>query len=179
MSLLKLDPHSPAAAIAAGLLLLLFGRRLYWLLVGATGFVAGVVFAERFAQLQPPLLVLAVAIAAGLVGALLAVWLQGAMVAIAGFAIGAGLAGSLFPDPGGHTYAWLPVLIGGVVGALLVVVAFDYALIALSSLGGAALLAQAVTAERPLAAAVFLAAAALGIVVQSMQLRGARPLRSA
>ena len=38
----------PVAALLVGLLLLFFGRKLFWLFVGATGFIVGLEFAAAF-----------------------------------------------------------------------------------------------------------------------------------
>ena len=171
-------PHSSGAALVVGALLLLLGRRLYWLFVGTIGFLAGFMLAQRFAQHQPALVILAIALVTGLIGAVLAVWLQEAMVLVAGFLLGAGLGSSLFASADAHTLAWLAALIGGVVGALLVLLVFDWALIVLSSVGGAALVAQSLGLDRSLAAMVFVAAALVGIVVQAQTMRGGNGLDS-
>lgn len=169
---MRFAPHSAGAAIVAGILLLLFGRRLYWLFVGTIGFVGGFMFAQRFAQHQPALAILAIALATGLIGAVLAVWLQEAMVLVAGFLLGAGLGSSLFTSADAQTFSWLAAVIGGVVGALLVLIVFDWALIVLSSVAGAALVAQSLGMARSLAAIVFVVAALVGIVVQSQTMPG-------
>jgi hypothetical protein len=167
--------------VIAGALLLLLGRRLYWLLVGAAGFIAGIRLAEHLALPQPPLVILAIALVAGLIGAVLALWLQAAMVAIAGFAIGAACADALFANPTAplqwQTVPWLAVLVGGVLGAVLVLIVFDWALILLSSLAGAGLLVQPLHGDRTLVSAAFCAAVLVGIAVQATQLRTAAPSR--
>lgn len=172
---MPLQEQTTLFLVTGGALLLLFGRRLYWLFVGVIGFVIGMRLAGELAIHQPPLVILAIALVAGLVGAILALWLQKAMVALAGFAIGGACAAMLLGRPSPEQAPWLALLIGGVIGAVLVLVVFDWALIVLSSLGGAGLVAQAVPGREVLALSVFFAAAALGILVQASQLHGDRP----
>jgi uncharacterized membrane protein YeaQ/YmgE (transglycosylase-associated protein family) len=156
---MPLQTQTTLFLLIGGVVLLLYGRRLYWLFVGVIGFVIGMRLAGELALHQPPLVILAIALLAGLVGALLALWLQKAMVALAGFALGGAFAATLLGRPWPSEATWIAVLIGGVVGALLVLVVFDWSLIVLSSLAGGGLV-------------VFCAAAALGILVQGWQLRG-------
>lgn len=162
-------------AIGVGILLLLLGRQLYWIVVGVLGFVAGMTLAEQLVGEQAGLIVLAIAVLAGLLGAVLAVALQSVMVALAGFAIGGQLAASLFDGAGGSLAngvpaAWLPYVIGGIIGAVLVLLAFDWALIVLSSLLGASLVTQPLATQRPLGVGIFVAAFAIGVAVQFLQM---------
>ncbi len=52
-------------AVALGLLLLFFGRKLFWVFVGVFGFLAGVQIAARVAQGQPELILLLIAAGLG------------------------------------------------------------------------------------------------------------------
>ena len=75
-----------------GALILFFGRRLYWLAVGVLGFLMGVqLAAELLAEAQLVVQLLA-AVAAGILGATLAVVFQRVAFAIGGFLAGAYLA---------------------------------------------------------------------------------------
>ena len=130
--------------ILAGAAVLLFGRRLFWLFVGVVGFVVGVELATLFLQPAPQLVVIAVGVIAGLIGAVLAYFLQQMMIAAAGFMVGGYIAlafagAVLVTRP---NIAWLPFVIGGGIGAILVLLVFDWALILLSSLFGARLLIE-------------------------------------
>jgi hypothetical protein len=159
-----------------GVILLLFGRRLFWLFVGAAGFVAGLTFARELAFPQAQWTVLLVAIVAGLIGAVVSVFLQQIAIAVAGFLLGGYVATSLFLSAGQTTSGSLLYVIGGVVGALLVVTLFDYALIVLSSLAGATLLAQAIGREQAVSVLVFVVALVVGLAAQLAQLRSAPPV---
>ncbi len=153
--------------VVLGACLLGLGRRLFWLLVGALGVVAGMRFATTAFAGQPPWLLWALALAAGVVGAILALVLQTLAIALAGIAAGAYTVSYLLHLWGrGGGAAWVWVLLGGVVGGLLMLAAFEWTLILLSSLIGAALVAQGAGLHRPLAGVALLALCLAGIFTQ-------------
>src|SRR3970040_1727818 len=78
--------------VVVGLLLLAVGKRLFWLFVAAVGFVATLAGAARFFQPQSELTLFVIAVVAGFVGALLAVFAQKLAVGVAGFLAGGYLA---------------------------------------------------------------------------------------
>jgi len=160
------------AVVLVGALLLLFGRKLFWLFVGAAGFVAGVQLARDILAPQPDWVVLAAGVAAGLLGALLAVVVERIAVAAAGFLIGGYLLASLAGAGGYADVAAIAWVVGGLVGALLVSLVLDPALIVLSSLAGAALVTQGLALGAGVAPWAFAAALALGLLVQFAQLGG-------
>jgi hypothetical protein len=154
--------------ILIGILVLTLGRRLFWLFVGVVGFALGFTFATEFFQAQPGWLIV-IALGIGLLGALLAVFVQQIAIGVAGF-IGGGyitltVANALGWDPG--PAAWLPFLIGGVFGLVLMIVIFDWALIVLSSLVGAGLIVEAIQLREPVEVALFVILVIVGIVVQA------------
>jgi hypothetical protein len=116
-------------AIVVGLALLLFGRQLFWLFVGGAGFAAGMALATDLFQGQSDWLILVVALLAGLVGALLSVFLQRLAIGMAGFFAGGYAVLTLALKLGHPDWTWIAFLLGGVVGVLLVMVLFDWALI--------------------------------------------------
>jgi hypothetical protein len=61
-------------------------------------------------------------------------------------------------------------LVGGIIGAFLILAVFDWALIILSALTGASAIAENVSLDRPASALLFVALLVLGIVVQARQL---------
>src|SRR6266487_3912892 len=91
------------AKIAAGILLLILGRRLFWLFVGLIGFWAGMVIGERLFPHQAGLLQLLVPLLCGFAGILLAIFLQRLAIAVGGFLSGGYLALSIFHQT--HTIA--------------------------------------------------------------------------
>jgi hypothetical protein len=76
------------ARIVVGIALLTLGRKLFWLFVGVAGFVLGFGLATQFLRGQPDWIVLVIALVAGLVGVLLALFLQRLAVGVAGFIAG-------------------------------------------------------------------------------------------
>ena len=74
-----------------GIFMLTAGSRLFWLFLGAVGFISGFDLAEKVMQSQPHDIIIIVALLAGLVGALLAVFLQKIAVLAGGLLAGGSL----------------------------------------------------------------------------------------
>ena len=161
-----------------GTVILFFGRKLFWLCVAAVGFAAGVEIAPHLVHEPSPLLALAVALVLGLIGALLALFLQKVAVAVLGFLAGGKLAGAIAAAFFVHyaQYSTFIFLIGGVVGAILLLALFDWALIVVSSLIGAHLIVYQSAIVLPASGStiVFIGLAVLGILVQVASLRRSR-----
>ncbi len=132
---------TPAAAIVVGLVLLLFGRRLFWLLVGVVGFMIGWSLAAGGAHHGDAGGGLLLALLAGIVGVIVAFLAQRLAVAVAGFLLGVyGVAGFFgWSLPALHPSQALVLLVVGVLAAILAMSLFDLALIVYSSLAGAGL----------------------------------------
>ena len=160
--------------IAAGLGMLVLGRRLFWFFVGSIGFLLGISLAERLLGDQPETTLLVFALVIGLTGALAAYVVQRLAVGATGF-IGGGiitvnLLDSLAVEVGSYL---LPFLVGGIVGLVLVTVLFDWALIVISSFAGASVIMQLFDMERPLNLIVMAFLSVVGIVAQFSQMRRA------
>ncbi|MBU1001589.1 MAG: DUF4203 domain-containing protein [Proteobacteria bacterium] len=153
-----------------GLLMLTLGRKLFWLFVGGVGFVAGLQVAQQYFGLQPEWVLWAVALAFGLIGALLAVFFQTIAIVLGGFAAGSTIAAYLMVLMG---VAVTPLFIaaGGIIGAILLYVIFDWALIGLSSLAGATLIVQAVDFDPQFGMVVYVCLVVVGVVFQASLLR--------
>jgi hypothetical protein len=162
-----------------GTALLLLGCRLFWLLVGVVGFTFGYQYGGQIYTGASETTLLTVALAAGVVGAVLAYYVQALMVAVAGFMVGAQLAVVLFnalhPIPN-REFWLLAFLAGGIVGAALLVAVFDSALRLLSSLFGASLIVETIDVAPYQKLVVFGVLLLVGIVVQT-NLPRARPVR--
>ena len=158
----------PILNAVIGLVLLVFGRRLFWFFVAAAGFACGLYVAHEYLKLSSDALVLAIAALAGLAGALLAMLVQKLAVGVAGFAAGALAGVTLVRAFGSEHYALIGLSIGGLVGALVLIAAFEWALIILSSLLGASMLASREVAGES-APLVFIVALVVGIIIQSFQ----------
>ncbi|CAN5510571.1 hypothetical protein BH18VER1_BH18VER1_02830 [soil metagenome] len=166
----------PIASAVVGLVVLLFGRKLFWVCVAAVGFAAGVELAPHLMSQPPPLLQLSAALVLGFIGALLALFLQKLAVGVVGFVIGGrlavGVAATFFTQP--VVYSWLPFIIGGIVGAILLVSLFSWALVLVSSLVGAHLIVQAIVLPQTGATIMFVGLAAIGVIAQTAMLRRRR-----
>src|SRR5881396_4443459 len=117
----------PILSVLIGAVILFFGRKLFWLCVAAVGFVAGVELAPHLVNEPSPLLLLTVAIVLGLIGALLALFLQKVAIAVFGFLAGGKLAGAIAAAFFVHyvQYSTVIFVVGGVVGAILLLAVFD------------------------------------------------------
>ncbi len=163
----------PILSVLIGVVILFFGRRLFWLCVAAVGFAAGVEFAPHLMHEPTQVLQLTVAIVLGFIGALLALFLQKIAIAIAGFLAGGKLAMALvaafFAE--GARYPGITFIIGGIVGAILLLSLFDWALIAMSALVGAYLISHTIVLPPTGATLLFAGLAAIGIIVQAAAFR--------
>jgi hypothetical protein len=156
-----------------GMLILAFGRRLYWLFVGIVGFVVGMDLANRLFSGIPQTVILVIALVVGLIAAGLAVFFQRIALAIAGFFLGGYLAAVLIEwfgvNLGGYT--WLAYILGGIIGVIFIALVFDWALIVLSSMAGATIILQALKAAQPLQALGLIALTVFGVLIQAGMLR--------
>jgi MFS family permease len=163
----------PIISIALGALLLLFGRKLFWLFVAAIGFAVGLTIAPHLAHDPPPWLTLALGLLLGIVGALIAFLLQKVAIGVAGFLAGGRLAvlfaGAFLANQA--NYYWVAFVVGGIVGAILLLALFDWALVVLSSAEGAHLISESVRFPERGAAILFIVLFAAGIVIQTLMMR--------
>jgi len=169
--------HFSVAIVGAliGVVILLFGRKLFWLCVAAVGFAAGVEIAPHLVHEPSPLLALTVALVLGVIGALLALFLQKIAIAVLGFLAGGKLAGAIAAAFFVHyaQYSTIIFLAGGVIGAILLLVLFDWALIVVSSFIGAHLIVfqGAISLPPSGSTIVFIGLTIIGILIQAALLR--------
>ncbi len=159
--------------LVLGIVLLVAGRRLFWLLVGAIGFVIGVMLATRFFHGSELTLVLA-GLVLGIIFALLAIFLESIAIGIAGF-LGGGyvllsIAGMLGLDRGGIS-TWIIFVVGGILGVILVALLFSWALITISSLSGASMVIGAFGMTAATGGLVFIGLVIAGVLIQGTALR--------
>jgi hypothetical protein len=168
----------PIISALIGAVVLLFGRKVFWLCVAAVGFAAGFGLAPQIVHEPSTLLMLTFAIVLGFIGALLALFLQKIAITIAGFLAGGKLAlamaAAFLVQPA--QYYWVTFLIGGIIGAILLLVLFDWALIALSSVVGAYLILSAFSLPASGTSILFIALVAVGVIVQATSLRRRRTI---
>jgi len=155
--------------LAVGAVLLILGRKLFWLFVAAVGFAAGWTVAADLLHVQPEWLALVLALAAGVLGALVAQFVQKLAIGLAGFLAGAFLAAGLTTmlNLPAAPWAWIAFIVGGILGALLLGTAFEWALIGLSSLAGAMLVANALALSSTMYLLVLGGLFVLGVIIQS------------
>src|SRR5881398_1651014 len=176
MAVQTLPPvHFSVAIVGAliGAVVLFFGRKLFWLCVAAVGFAGGVEIAPDLVHEPSPLLALAIALVLGLIGALLALFLQKVAIAVLGFLAGGKLAGAIAAAFFVHYahYSTFIFVIGGLIGAVLLLALFDWALIVVSALIGAHLIQSAIVLPSSGSTIVFIGLAIIGILVQAASLR--------
>ena len=166
----------PIISGVVGATILLLGRKLFWLFVAALGFAVGLEIATYVLHDPPLWIMLTISLGLGVLGAILAIKLQKLAIAVAGFVAGGRLAVVLltafFVDY--SHYSVMTFVIGGVIGALMLLALFDWVLILLSSIEGAHLISKAIILP-PIGAAILCAALVLiGLIVQRSMLRGSR-----
>ena len=134
------------ALLAAGGLLLFFGRRLFWLFIAVAGFLAGAILADIYVSTDAEATRWIVALLCGGLASLAAIFLQKIVVSLGGAVIAAygtwwylGLTWAPF-----DTWQWLVVVVSGIAGLLLARLVFDIGLVALSALAGAVLVLEGV-----------------------------------
>ena len=169
----KMNLPIPILSILIGAVVLFFGRRLFWLCVAAVGFAAGMEVAPHLMHEPTAVLQLSIAIVFGFIGALLALFLQKIAIAIAGFLAGGKLAMALVAAfvAEGARYPGIAFIVGGIIGAILLLSLFDWALIVMSSVVGAYLIGQTIVLPQTGATILFVGLAVLGIVVQASAFR--------
>jgi len=156
-----------------GIALLAFGRKIYWLMVGVIGFVVGYLLAAEFLGGAAEWLLILIGLVAGLIGAGLAIFLQSLAIAIAGFLGGGFVTIQMLTLLGvsDGTFSWIPFILGGILGLILVSVLFDWALIVLSSLVGAFMVTQVIDPNLDTSSFIFFILLILGIVIQALIMR--------
>ena len=150
-----------------------FGRKLFWLCVAAVGFAAGLQIAPLLVNEASSVLALVIAVVFGILGALLAVFIQKIAIAVLGFLAGGKLATAIaaafFVQ---HAqYSTIIFVIGGIIGAILLLAVFGWALIVVSSFIGAYLIQSAIVLPPSGLTLVFIGLAILGIFVQAVSFR--------
>ena len=174
-----------------GLLSLFLGRKLFWLFVGISGFLLGLLIGGVIGIGNgwdwPVILLVGLLLGAG--AAVLSIYLQKPMASLAGFMMGGLLAvvlymlvrygtniatNLMFGGPGPET--WILFLVGGVAAAVFVWVTYEWALIVLSSLSGALLTFIGIAPFLPfnlpgiIYLLILVGLAAVGIYVQAQML---------
>ena len=165
-----------------GAALLGFGRKAFWVFVAGVGFLVGLHLATQIIHFESAWMVFGIAVAGGLVGALLALLLQNIGVFLAGFVGGGYVAMTLVASMGWEQSLladlpyrpWMAFIVGGILGAVLLGALFDWALIILSSVIGATLVIPALPISGIGQAFAFVVLVAVGVVVQMILMKRER-----
>jgi hypothetical protein len=169
--------------VVLGAILLFFGRTLYWVFVGIVGFLLGMALAEEYLSGQTEIVRIAAALAAGIVGAVIAIFAQRIAFAVGGFFAGGYIALSIarhFGAAPDNNTIWF--IVGGLIGAVVAAMLMDWAIIVLSSLAGsAAILAglSGIEMDSSVRSILFLVLAIVGIVVQGRRIAQVPPAATA
>jgi hypothetical protein len=158
--------------VVLGIVMLLFGRTLYWAFIAIAGFLVGMALADQWLADKEQWIRILAAVGAGVIGAVLGIFIQRLAFAIGGFFAGGYLAVAIAAQinaPGDHNI-WM--IAGGILGAIVAALVMDWAIIILSSLAGAtAILGQfADKLGNQLFPVLFVALAVIGIIFQGRRL---------
>jgi hypothetical protein len=165
---------SDTVTVGLGALLLAFGRRLYFLVLGVVGFAFGLWLStsppvEAIGLETSPEVRLLIALGLGVLSAGAAFVLHRVVLGAAGLAIGG--AGGFWlaqvTTGGVDGWAWLWPVGGALAGAILLPGLYHAALVVLSAWVGTALLVQAMPLEGPAAALAALGLFGVGVVFQA------------
>lgn len=164
---------SPGMALAVGAVLLLWGNKLFHVLLGAAGFLVGWTFVQTLGLAGPPWLELAGGLIVGFFCVALAFFVKKLALTVAGAVLG-GLGGvwalqTFAPATGAPV--WAVGLVGAILGAVLLHGVFNVGLAAISSWLGAGFVLQAVPLEPSTGVVVGLVLVLFGTL---FQLRGGR-----
>jgi len=161
-----------------GVILLVAGRKLYWFFTAAAGMIAGIVLSGILLDAENLIWRIIFAVIGAALGAFLAVFLQKLAIGIVGFVaggLGITLLWRMLELPQEGKMLLIPFLLGGVLAAILVIWAFEYGLIILTSWGGATIISnELMNTNKELDStswvgiAVFLGLLLAGVVIQAV-----------
>ena len=162
--------------LLVGAVLLTAGRQFFWLFIGCIGFAAGLQYAPGLWDITSPLLLILLSIVTGIVGALLAVVFQKIALGLAGFAGGGFMAVNLlrYLNLESDTLVWLSYIVGGIIGAILLFMVFEWALIIVSAFTGAMVIIQTVDLNPRITPWLLFALFVFGILIQTFLFLRAR-----
>jgi hypothetical protein len=152
-----------------GLAMLGFGRRLYWLFIAGIGFALGFSLAARILTSSSIWILLAVGLLAGTLAALAAVLMNRLVISLAGFLVGGYLAVQVAGETGlGAEFPiWLLFICAGATCVLLTAFLYDWALVSLTSMAGAAMLVEMFNTASGLSLALFAVLVVIGLIFQA------------
>jgi hypothetical protein len=153
-----------------GFAVLVIGRQIFWIFVAGLGFALGIIYGAQYYINQTDWMILLISSIIAILGALLAYTLQRLAAGIAGIATGLYLT-NLFiqytrPQLGRFTEI-TPIIIGIACG-LLIISFFDWSVIILSSLAGAAIIVSGMNFTNKIELIFLMTLALLGMTIQTI-----------
>jgi hypothetical protein len=160
--------------VLIGAALLTLGRKLFWVFAGGVGFAVAVWLMHTYFPEQPQHIVLIAGALGAVAGVLITKFVKAVAVGVGGFlgggVIGIGLARMIGPS----VPEWIAFVVMGVIGVVLLNLAFETALVVISSVAGAMLIARNLPLSEALHFAAVVVLAVAGIAIQWRLSRGAR-----
>jgi hypothetical protein len=160
--------------LIAGCILLVAGRKAFWLFLGLAVFAVTVVFVQHYLPSLDQRTLVVLSLIAGFVAAVASVTLAKALVWVGGF-VGGGYVGVIVWGtliPAGPVFPWLAFIVGGVVGMLVAKFLFETLLVLASSAVGAALLVHVLGIVGTPGLIVLVVLTVVGVIVQGRFLPG-------
>jgi hypothetical protein len=153
--------------------LLVFGKKIFWLFVGLCGFAFGIALASSLFEPRSEWVALALGLVLGVLGAVVASQVPRIAIVLAGFLGGALVAASLgsWLDITGGILTWVLIIVGGILGVLVLRAVFDWGLIGISSLAGAAMVVDGLQLSKSVGGWVLIGLFVVGVVVQAVWMR--------
>ena len=160
---------TPLMYAVIGILLLVAGRKFFWFFVGAVGFIAGFTLADHILGIESLITSLSVGIIIGAIGVVIALFLQGFAIFVSGFLAGSYIAYMIVTSFGivSQEMFWISYIGGGIIGAILLFLLFDWALIILSSVAGGSIITESFILEPMMETAIAIILALVGIFIQA------------
>jgi hypothetical protein len=159
--------------ILLGLILLLFGRKLFWFLIAAVGFYVGLLFATRYLDIGDDWHGILIGFCCGAAGVLILYAIQKIALSILGFLTGVFLTFNLI-EHFHFTFHWWLLVIGGIIGVIIAASFFQLALIVLSSLFGSFMVVREMPSESSVRSIIYILLAAMGFIVQYSMMKRKR-----
>jgi hypothetical protein len=160
-------PAMALPGIVLGFVLLVFGRRMFWLFVGIAGFLFGVEIASTVLFDQPFWQQVTLALGFGLLGLLLALVAQRVAFVLVGIYGGAYLVVVLARTAGVQVEPLWLAIVGALGGGILAALLTDWVIIVLSSLVGAGAIVAGISVGPLVDMVIFVVLVVFGVSVQS------------
>jgi hypothetical protein len=162
-----------SSRLLLGLAILILGRKLLWLFIGGVSFTFMSVLLELLLPGESQAAYLTVGLVAGLMSALLAIFLREHAVSVSGFFAGGAISISLLEllDVNAGQLTWLVIALGGLLGVAIVAGLLEGGVIYVSSITGAIMVAQAFHHDLVTTLIVIIGLTIAGSIVQGIILK--------